>query len=127
MNFHAQRWGRCQESRGEDPHLTSRFTVAFVKALQDSNGSKYLPVTAMLKDFPVYNLESSQPAGGTDWQVEHPQDMCDSSASTSDGHSPVLGFRCERATTLWSTLPTSNSHFSPLFEQGRSKQESRPS
>eukprot|EP00935_MAST-01C_sp_MAST-1C-sp1_P001016 g1016.t1 len=63
------RWGRCQESRGEDPTLTSRLTVPFVQNLQrHPDSDKYLLTTAMLKDFIVYNLESSQPVGGSNWQ-----------------------------------------------------------
>eukprot|EP00039_Didymoeca_costata_P024061 m.9126 g.9126 ORF g.9126 m.9126 type:complete len:807 (+) comp4012_c0_seq2:204-2624(+) len=61
------RWGRCQESRGEDPFLTSKFTVAFVKAVQTKK-DKYLLTTGMLKDFVVYNVESNQPVGGDNWQ-----------------------------------------------------------
>ena len=55
--------------QGEDPHLTARLTVPFVAGLQQHPASgKYLLTTAMLKDFAVYNVESSQPVGGTDWQ-----------------------------------------------------------
>jgi beta-glucosidase len=58
------RWGRCQESRGEDPELTSRLTVPFVRGLQFHPASdSVLLTTAMLKDFVVYNVESSQPVG----------------------------------------------------------------
>jgi beta-glucosidase len=43
--------------------------VPFVKGLQQHPDSdKYLLTTAMLKDFAVYNVESSQPVGGYDWQ-----------------------------------------------------------
>lgn len=63
------RWGRCQESRGEDPYLSGSYTVEFVKAVQNHPLSdKYWLTTAMLKDFVVYNLESSQPVGGNNWQ-----------------------------------------------------------
>ena len=63
------RWGRCQESRGEDPELTARLTVPFVRGLQHHPASNTtLLTTAMLKDFVVYNIESSQPIGGFDWQ-----------------------------------------------------------
>ena len=43
--------------------------MPFVKGLQQHPDSdKYLLTTAMLKDFAVYNVESSQPVGGYDWQ-----------------------------------------------------------
>ena len=48
------RWGRCQESRGEDPYLTGRMTVPFVKGAQNHPASAtQLLTTAMLKDFVV--------------------------------------------------------------------------
>ncbi len=50
------RWGRVQETYGEDPYLTSRLGVAFVKGLQGNN-SKYLKVAATLKHFAVYSDE----------------------------------------------------------------------
>eukprot|EP01045_Picozoa_sp_COSAG04_P001089 COSAG04_NODE_34_length_34523_cov_40.302446_3_plen_158_part_00 len=44
-------------------------TVPFVDGLQrHPDSDKYLLTTAMLKDFVVYNLESNQPVGGSDWQ-----------------------------------------------------------
>ncbi len=50
------RWGRVQETYGEDPFLTSRIGVAFVKGLQGNN-PKYLKVAATLKHFAVYSDE----------------------------------------------------------------------
>ncbi len=50
------RWGRVQETYGEDPYLTSRMGVAFVKGLQ-GNDQKYLKVAATLKHFAVYSDE----------------------------------------------------------------------
>ena len=44
-------------------------TTPFVDGLQrHPDSDKYLLTTAMLKDFVVYNIESSQPVGGSDWQ-----------------------------------------------------------
>ena len=61
------RWGRCQESRGEDPQLTAALVPPFVHGLQHANASSApLMTTAMLKDFLVYNIESSDPVGGRD-------------------------------------------------------------
>ena len=53
------RWGRIQECFGEDPFLTSRMTVAYVKGLQ-GDGQKYLKVAATLKHFAVNNVETNR-------------------------------------------------------------------
>ncbi len=50
------RWGRVQETYGEDPYLTSRIGVAFVKGLQGNN-PRYLKVASTLKHFAVYSDE----------------------------------------------------------------------
>jgi len=48
------RWGRCQETFGEDPYLTSRMGVAFCKGLQ-GNHPKYLKTSAEPKHFAVHS------------------------------------------------------------------------
>jgi beta-glucosidase len=53
------RWGRIQECFGEDPFLTSRMTVAYVKGLQ-GDGQKYLKLAATLKHFAVNNVETNR-------------------------------------------------------------------
>jgi len=50
--FRDPRWGRGQETYGEDPYLTSRMGVAFVKGLQ-GNDAKYLKTVATPKHFAV--------------------------------------------------------------------------
>ena len=52
--FRDPRWGRGQETFGEDPYLTSRIGVAFVKGLQGNN-PKYLKVVAEPKHFAVHS------------------------------------------------------------------------
>ena len=52
--FRDPRWGRGQETYGEDPYLTSRIGVAFVKGLQ-GNDPKYLKVSACAKHFVVHS------------------------------------------------------------------------
>lgn len=52
--FRDPRWGRGQETYGEDPYLTSRIGVAFVKGLQGDD-PKYLKVAACAKHFAVHN------------------------------------------------------------------------
>lgn len=50
--FRDPRWGRGQETYGEDPYLTSRMAVAYIKGLQGDD-PKYLKAIATPKDFAV--------------------------------------------------------------------------
>lgn len=52
--FRDPRWGRGQETYGEDPYLTSRMGIAFVKGMQGSD-SKYLKTAACAKHFAVHS------------------------------------------------------------------------
>lgn len=52
--FRDPRWGRGQETYGEDPYLTSQTGVAMVKGLQ-GNDPKYLKVAACAKHFAVHS------------------------------------------------------------------------
>jgi beta-glucosidase len=52
--FRDPRWGRGQETYGEDPYLTSRIGIAFVKGLQGNN-AKYLKTAACAKHFAVHS------------------------------------------------------------------------
>jgi len=52
--FRDPRWGRGQETYGEDPYLTSKIGVAFVKGLQGTN-NKYFKVIATAKHFAVHS------------------------------------------------------------------------
>jgi len=49
------RWGRGQETYGEDPYLTSRMGIAVVKGLQGPEGSKYYKNLACAKHFAVHS------------------------------------------------------------------------
>lgn len=51
--FRDPRWGRGHETYGEDPYLTSRLGVAFVKGLQGDG--KYLKIAACAKHFAVHS------------------------------------------------------------------------
>ncbi len=51
--FRDQRWGRGQETYGEDPFLTSRLGVAFINGLQGDK--KYLKTAACAKHFAVHS------------------------------------------------------------------------
>jgi beta-glucosidase len=52
--FRDPRWGRGQETYGEDPYLTSRMGVAFVRGMQ-GNDPKYLKVIATPKHYAVHS------------------------------------------------------------------------
>jgi beta-glucosidase len=52
--FRDPRWGRGQETYGEDPYLTSRIAVDFVKGLQ-GNDPNYFKVIATPKHFAVHS------------------------------------------------------------------------
>jgi beta-glucosidase len=52
--FRDPRWGRGQETYGEDPYLTSRMGVAFVRGLQGDD-PKYLKVVATPKHYAVHS------------------------------------------------------------------------
>jgi len=52
--FRDPRWGRGQETFGEDPYLTSRLGVRFVEGLQ-GHDEKYMKVAACAKHFAVHS------------------------------------------------------------------------
>ncbi|MGE5599533.1 MAG: glycoside hydrolase family 3 protein, partial [Bacteroidota bacterium] len=52
--FRDPRWGRGQETYGEDPYLTARLGVAFVRGLQGDD-PKYLKLVATPKHFAVHS------------------------------------------------------------------------
>ncbi len=52
--FRDPRWGRGQETYGEDPTLTSRLGVAFVRGLQGDD-PRYLKVAACAKHYAVHS------------------------------------------------------------------------
>ena len=52
--FRDPRWGRGQETYGEDPFLTSRIAINFINGLQ-GNDKKYLKSVATLKHYAVHS------------------------------------------------------------------------
>ena len=59
------RWGRVEETFGEDPYLIARMGTAYVKGLQGNDMKK--GVAATLKHFVGYGL----PEGGLNWAPAH--------------------------------------------------------
>ncbi|KAK6156888.1 hypothetical protein DH2020_011136 [Rehmannia glutinosa] len=58
--FRDPRWGRGQETPGEDPLLTSKYGVAYVKGLQqtDDGDTNRLKVAACCKHYTAYDLDN---------------------------------------------------------------------
>jgi beta-glucosidase len=57
--FRDPRWGRGQETYGEDPFLTSQCGIAFIRGLQGDD-PKYIKVMACAKHFAVHSGPESQ-------------------------------------------------------------------
>ncbi|KAI8618998.1 glycoside hydrolase superfamily [Chytriomyces sp. MP71] len=53
------RWGRGQETPGEDPFLTTNYALNFIKTMQEKKQG-YPKLTATLKHFAVYNVEKDR-------------------------------------------------------------------
>lgn len=53
--FRDPRWGRGQETYGEDPYLTSRMGIAVVKGLQGPEDTKYRKLYACAKHYGVHS------------------------------------------------------------------------
>ena len=77
--FRDPRWGRGQETPGEDPLLTSSYAINYVRGLQDvdSNydgiarqGSDELKVAACCKHYTAYDLENWEGVTRFDFNAE---------------------------------------------------------
>jgi beta-D-xylosidase 4 len=55
--FRDPRWGRGQETPGEDPFLVSQYVYALLRGLQGDNQERYLKIAAACKHFDAYDLE----------------------------------------------------------------------
>jgi beta-glucosidase len=53
--FRDPRWGRGQETYGEDPYLTTRMGISVVKGLQGPDDAKYKKLLACAKHFAVHS------------------------------------------------------------------------
>lgn len=58
------RWGRAEETYGEDPHLTSQMGIAFVRGLENSReDNPYIKAIATIKHFAANNSENNRHTG----------------------------------------------------------------
>lgn len=55
--FRDPRWGRGQETPGEDPLLAGAYAASYVRGLQGNDGSR-LKVAACCKHFTAYDLDN---------------------------------------------------------------------
>ena len=62
------RWGRGQETPGEDPFLASQYASTMVRGLQEGEDNRYLKVAATCKHFIAYDLENWN--GTTRWTFD---------------------------------------------------------
>mmetsp|Transcript_18126 Transcript_18126/g.43550 ORF Transcript_18126/g.43550 Transcript_18126/m.43550 type:complete len:739 (+) Transcript_18126:71-2287(+) len=54
------RWGRGQETPGEDPVLNGEYAANFVPGMQEGEDTNYIKSSACLKHFAAYSLENYQ-------------------------------------------------------------------
>jgi len=91
--FRDPRWGRGHETYGEDPYLTSRLGVAFIRGLQGD--SKYLKTAACAKHFAVHSgpeeLRHSFDARATAKDMEETYLPAFKAAVTEAGVESVMG------------------------------------
>ncbi|HJZ95261.1 MAG TPA: glycoside hydrolase family 3 C-terminal domain-containing protein, partial [Candidatus Solibacter sp.] len=78
--FRDPRWGRGQETYGEDPYLTARMAVAFIKGMQ-GNDPKYYKVIATAKHYAVHSGPES---------TRHSFDVHPSSTDLADTYLPAF-------------------------------------
>lgn len=60
------RWGRTEECYGEDPYLSSRLVVAYVKGLQGDN-PKYWETASLMKHFLANSNENNRAINSSDF------------------------------------------------------------
>lgn len=78
--FRDPRWGRGQETYGEDPYLTSQIGIAFVKGLQGDD-PRYLKTVATPKHFAVHSGPESN---------RHKEDVHPSAHDLHDTYLPAF-------------------------------------
>jgi len=73
--FRDPRWGRGQETPGEDPYLTSAYVYELIMGLQGGIDDRYLKIIADAKHFAAYDVE--------DWHY-HPRYKFDAVVTDQD-------------------------------------------
>ncbi len=114
--FRDPRWGRGQETYGEDPFLTSRLGVAYVKGLQGDDPT-YLQAAACAKHFAVHSGPES---------MRHIMDVSPSDADLYETYLPafealVREGRVEVVMTAYNSLRGTPCSINPLLYSSLSK------
>ena len=60
--FRDPRWGRGQETPGEDPLLSGAYAIRFVRGMQ-GDGTNYLLASSALKHLAAYGVETADQVG----------------------------------------------------------------
>ncbi|TCC88608.1 glucan 1,4-alpha-glucosidase [Pedobacter frigiditerrae] len=97
--FRDPRWGRGQETYGEDPYLTGRFGVAFVKGLQGDNPT-YLKTVATPKHYAVHSGPEA---------LRHVFDAQTSARDFWDTYAPAFE-ACIKEGKAWSVMSAYNRY-----------------
>ncbi|XP_065885422.1 uncharacterized protein [Dysidea avara] len=56
--FRDPRWGRGQETPGEDPYLISQYVINFAHGMQENDANKFMKTVVTCKHFAAYDLEN---------------------------------------------------------------------
>ena len=67
--FRDPRWGRGQETPGEDPFLTSSYVYQLIDGLQNGDDERYLKIAADCKHYAAYDLEGWNGTGRTQFNA----------------------------------------------------------
>jgi beta-D-xylosidase 4 len=67
--FRDPRWGRGQETPGEDTFLTSQYVYALITGLQNGDDERYLKIAADCKHYAAYDLEGWNGTGRTQFNA----------------------------------------------------------
>ena len=57
LALYHDRWGRIQETPGEDPFLSGAYAEQYVRGMQEGDDPRYLKTSACCKHFAAYSLE----------------------------------------------------------------------
>eukprot|EP00937_MAST-01D_sp_MAST-1D-sp2_P005234 g5234.t1 len=105
--FRDPRWGRGQETPGEDPTVNSEYAAAFVQGMQGTH-PKYLKVSACLKHFAAYSEETSR-------------DSFAANVTAQDMEPPPRHSLTPGRSRAFSSLRTLQDTYLPAFQSGVEK------
>ncbi|WP_281277507.1 glycoside hydrolase family 3 N-terminal domain-containing protein [Hankyongella ginsenosidimutans] len=94
--FRDPRWGRGQETYGEDPHLTGEIATAFIKGLQGDDPTLFKTI-ATSKHFAVHSGPES---------TRHQQDFHPSPRDLEDTYLPAFRKTVMEGRSAQSCAPT---------------------